>query len=450
MLAFLSAAIVRPDVEVIVQDSKNGWLKIFEGEQSPLGQCFLKGLSEYEVTRSPVAFPACLGQATTRRKRAQDQDTIMAFRALLDDPKEVRYLRDYLQGMLLPKHRALVDCGPDQAQPIARGELLPTNIIPSSENKLRLFAAALHAGDDGSTLLTVVGTDGKRSYSCDGLAPPFIRVLEELLRHVKCAVVVLILCGGWVRYRDELADLARRNQLIFVLTGQSNVYHLDHTDPVPSSQLRLAAALLPRLVQMTSSKKTITATALREMVFHIARPIHQDAARTTLAEVLDHHGVYTSLAAVSTSSTPPSMGAPAAIPLLLETLPTTTAPVRPSASATDAVIHHPLLNFTIPKPREVDTADSTSVYCSDMKGRRFLSVKRQQVQVSSRSEEKAARASKFLVARSYPSSLLALLCSVSSLWTSGRFVCDHGCWLQLPDPSASCDQFSLPCLSNRG
>ena len=111
---------------------------------------------------------------------------------------------------------------------------------------MRLLMIALHCDASGNTALTAV-TNGVRSFSCEGATPPFIHVIEAMLVHVERVIVILAVCGGWVRYRTELAELAQRKQIIFVLTGQQTVNLRDPLDSVIPSHFRLTAALVPVL-----------------------------------------------------------------------------------------------------------------------------------------------------------------------------------------------------------
>ena len=417
-----ATAAIRPDVQAPMKDTEEGWLNTFGGPESALGQAFLKGLKEYDSQLSarkiPVSFPAYLGGSTTRKCCSAEAGSpreagvpslsdghrpIVAFRSLLGNAEETRWLREHFQSTMLLEHRILLDCGPDQPQPIARGQLLPVNVVPSSNNQLRAMVVCLHAAPDGTTSLSVVDSDGQRSYPYDGAAPPCIRVLEALLQHVQHAVILLVVCSGWMRYRDELAQLSRRNQLIFILTGQMSVYHLDASDPVLSAQFRLASVLMSRLAPTAAGCKknskqacAITASAMRDRVLEAARCIHRSTADTTLAEMLDQDGTYTPLAAspqlLAAPSIAPSVtssksemvldvahdASPSSLPLTATASSSPQVGLLPPANVRSGVMR---LDYSIPEPCEDDKRNTASVYCTYMKRRRFVNQKRQQIQV---------------------------------------------------------------------
>jgi len=333
---FVSPATIQPQVIAVVEYTKEEWIDIFEGDSSPLGQAFLKCLDRYdeqpEDARSPVPFPTSLsgGRGRSRsggcgrsRKEKRLPVFVAAFRSLVEDQEDTLWMQDYLCALLAPEHRGLVDFGPKQPDPIVAGQLLSKNVVPLSSSALRLLVVALHCHTDGSTVLTAV-TNGMRSFSCEGAAPPFIRVIEAMLSHVERVIVVLPMCGGWVRYRAELAKLARRKQIIFVLTSQPAVHLRDPTDSVLSLHFRLTAALVPMLdalAHSTSFNSGASANGvmpkLLNLVLRYARLIYGDSAHTTQAEVLTHEGEYLSLASSSSPSqalpSPSSAAAPSLV-----------------------------------------------------------------------------------------------------------------------------------------
>ena len=320
---------------VTVEYTKQEWIDMFDGDQSPLGQAFVSCLNKYnaqpEDVRDAVEIPTSLsgqrgrGRAGSRKERgrgrgrasqSEKKEAVAVFRSLLEEPEDTVWMQDNL-AMLTQKHHSLVDLGPTQLDPIATGQLLPQNVVPLSSRAMRLLMIALHCDASGNTTLTAV-TKGVRSFSCAGATPPFIRVIEDMLVHVERVIVILAVCGGWVRYRTELAELAQHKQIIFVLTGQLTVNLRDPLDSVLHSHFRLTAALLPVLDAHGRSPSFNSDAAaavdrvmpkLLALVLDHARTIYGDLARTTGAEVLTYEGQYVSLVSLTPAATLPSAAA---------------------------------------------------------------------------------------------------------------------------------------------